>query len=103
MKDCHVHTNISHDGKSSIEDYIINSNEMGIDEITFTEHYDIYTGLDTKLKTLNLDKYLGKYLQYRNDSRLKTNFGIEIGLQPDIVYKIKDMESGDEKVVKYGD
>lgn len=33
MKDCHVHTNISHDGISSMRDYIKSGPSKGIDEI----------------------------------------------------------------------
>lgn len=91
MKDCHVHTNISHDGISSIEEYSKYAPMIGVDEITFTEHYDDYTGLETKLKTLNVSDYYNKYLLYKNDQILKTNFGIEIGLQPDLVNKIENM------------
>lgn len=89
MKDCHVHTNISHDGISRYEDYINIGKQKGVDEITFTEHWDDYTGLETKLKTLDISKYREEYLKYKNDSVLKTNFGIEIGLQPDIIKKVK--------------
>lgn len=89
MKDCHVHTNISHDGISTYEDYINIGKQKGVDEITFTEHWDDYTGLKTKLQTLDVSKYREAYLKYKNDSLLKTNFGIEIGLQPDIVEKVR--------------
>lgn len=89
MKDCHVHTNISHDGISSIDEYLRNASSIGIDEITFTEHYDDYTGVNTQLKTLNVSKYYKEYLSKKNDRLLKTNFGIEIGLQPDIADKVK--------------
>ncbi len=91
MKDCHVHTNISHDGISSIEEYLKYASTIGVDEITFTEHYDDYTGLETKLKTLDVLDYYNKYLSHKNDDLLKTNFGIEIGLQPDLVSKIESM------------
>lgn len=91
MKDCHVHTNISHDGISKIEDYLTNAKYYGVDEITFTEHYDIYDGLKTNLKTLDVDKYLEEYLKRKDDSKVKTNFGIEIGLQPDTYTKIHNM------------
>lgn len=91
MKDCHVHTKISHDGKATIEEYINIAKEKGIDEITFTEHYDIYEGLKTNLKTLNVDYYRKEYEKQKNDIKCKTNFGIEIGLQPDIVKQIKEM------------
>ncbi len=89
MKDCHVHTNISHDGISSYQDYINIAKQKGVDEITFTEHWDDYTGIETNLKTLDVSKYMEEYLKYKNDSVLKTNFGIEIGLQPDILKKVK--------------
>ncbi len=91
MKDSHVHTNISHDGISSISEYIKIAKEKNVDEITFTEHWDDYTGLETQLKTLDISKYREKYLQYKDDYILKTNFGIEIGLQPDIVKKIENI------------
>lgn len=91
MKDCHVHTNISHDGISRYEDYINIGRKKGVDEITFTEHWDDYTGLDSKLTTLDVAEYLREYLKYKNDSQLKTNFGIEIGLQPDIYENVKSI------------
>lgn len=47
MKDCHVHTRISHDGVSTIREYLDIAKEKSVDEITFTEHYDIYDGVKT--------------------------------------------------------
>lgn len=91
MKDCHVHTNLSHDGISTFKEYIETSIEKNVDEITFTEHWDDYTGLDTKLTMLDVSEYRKEYLKYKDDSILKTNFGIEIGLQPDIVDKVETM------------
>lgn len=91
FKDCHVHTKISHDGISSMEEYIEVSSKKKVDEITFTEHYDIYDGLTTSLKTLDVENYYQNYLILKNKSDFKINFGIEIGLQPDIQDKIKDL------------
>lgn len=91
MKDCHVHTNISHDGISSIGEYLDMALKNGIDEITFTEHYDIYDGIDTNLKTLDVYNYLNEYMKYKEYSSVKINFGIEIGLQPDLQFRINDM------------
>ena len=68
--DQHVHTNISHDGISSMYEYINSAKEKNIDEITFTEHYDDYTGLDTTLKTLNVDKYRDEYLKYSKSENI---------------------------------
>ena len=65
----------------------------GVDEITFTEHYDIYDGLDTKLKTLDVDYYLNEYIDKTKNSKIRTNFGIEIGLQPHIKDIVSSMVS----------
>lgn len=91
MKDCHVHTNISHDGISNFEEYIKRAKECNVDEITFTEHWDDYTGLDTKLTTLDVSKYQEQYLNIKNDPLVRTNFGLEIGLQPDIVSTVTNV------------
>ena len=92
-KDCHVHTKISHDGISTAEDYIAIAPKKGVDEITFTEHYDIYDGLNTPLKTLGVDMYFQSFQALKQTSDFNLNFGIEIGLQPDTTVQIKDMVS----------
>ena len=89
MKDSHVHTTISHDGISEMSAYIYAAREKGVDEITFTEHWDDYTGLKTDLRTLDISVYREKYLACSNEEAMQTNFGIEIGLQPDIAEKIQ--------------
>ena len=81
--DQHVHTNISHDGISPIEDYLNHAKEKNVEEITFTEHFDDYKGVETNLKTLDVKDYKEKYLSKKDDSKVKTNFGIEIGLRPE--------------------
>lgn len=93
MKDFHVHTNISHDGKSTILEYLEIAESKGVDEITFTEHYDIYDGIDTNLKTLDVDYYEKEYKDKTKNSNIRTNFGIEIGLQPDIKDIVSNMVS----------
>lgn len=90
-KDCHVHTNISHDGISKMEDYLNLALQKGVDEITFTEHYDIYDGLQTSLKTLDVENYFQHYQSLKKLFDFQFNFGIEIGLQPDIVPTIKSL------------
>lgn len=89
--DQHVHTNISHDGISSINEYLNIAKEKNVEEITFTEHYDDYKGVDTNLKTLDVKKYNEKYLSKKDDSKVKTNFGIEIGLRPESYELISNM------------
>ena len=91
MIDQHVHSKISHDGISTIEEHMTYAKEKGIDEITFTEHYDDYTGLETNIKTLDVCNYRMEYLNNKNDDIVKTNFGIEIGLRPESFKVISDV------------
>lgn len=81
--DQHVHTNISHDGKSTIKEYLKYAKKKNISEITFTEHFDDYSGINTNLTTLNINKYFKEYQNSTNNDDIKTNFGIEIGLRPE--------------------
>lgn len=92
-KDCHVHTKISHDGISFMQDYLNISAQKGVDEITFTEHYDVYDGLKTNLKTLDVANYFSSYQKVKETANTKINFGIEIGLQPDISNNVKNLVS----------
>lgn len=92
-KDQHVHTKVSHDGVSSMEEYFVNAKKYNVDEITFTEHYDIYEGIKTNLKILDVEKYYKKYNILKEMYDFKFNFGIEIGLQPDFSKQIKEMVS----------
>ena len=89
--DQHVHSKISHDGVSSMDEHISYAKENGIDEITFTEHYDDYTGLKTDLKTLDIGNYREEYLKIKDNEIVKTNFGIEIGLRPECYESISKM------------
>lgn len=87
--DQHVHSTISHDGISSYEEYIELARLKNTKEITFTEHFDIYDGIETKLKTLNINFYKKQFDNIKNNPYdVKVNFGIEVGLQPDEREKI---------------
>ena len=92
-KDSHVHTKISHDGISKMEEYLQKAPKKGVDEITFTEHYDIYDGIESSLTTLDVEEYFLYYQSLKQKIKCKSNFGIEIGLQPDVVDKVKEMVS----------
>lgn len=93
-KDSHVHTKISHDGKSKITEYLVKALFKNIDEITFAEHWDIYDGLEGNiLKPSDIDNYyrLYKEAQGFHIKGLNINFGIEIGLQPDIKEQVDNL------------
>ena len=89
--DQHVHSKVSHDGKSSYIEHMVEARIKRIDELTFTEHFDIYTGTDSNLKTLDVEQYKKEYFKYKDDTLVKTNFGIEIGLRPECEDEIKKM------------
>lgn len=76
-----------------MEEYIKFAKEKNVNEITYTEHYDIYDGLVTNLKTLDVQKYYEYYKKVKQNTNFNINFGIEIGLQPDIVNQIKNLVS----------
>lgn len=92
--DYHLHTTLSHDGISTMEEHIENAIKLGLKELCFTEHYDRYEGLrNNQLETINVKNYVEKFIQhkekYKNQISLK--LGIEIGLQPDIKEIISNM------------
>lgn len=91
--DTHVHSKVSHDGISYMGEHIEGAKEKGVKEITFTEHYDDYSGVATNLKTLDIDYYRKIYLENKNDNVVKSNFGIEIGLRPESYKLISNMVS----------
>ena len=83
MIDQHIHSNISHDGKSSIKEHMEYAIGKGFKEITFTEHFDDYTGIETNLKPLDIENYKKVFDDSKDDNIIKINFGIEIGLRPE--------------------
>lgn len=86
MKDCHVHSVLSYDGKSKIHDYIASAHLYGVDEITFTEHLDLLNDLSFNI---DLDNYLSQYISICKNSLVQINFGLEVGLRPEYVSLIQ--------------
>lgn len=94
MTDAHVHTRFSHDGISDMEEYIAAAREKGVDEITFTEHWDDYTGMRTALRAVDIPAYYAEYLRIKEKyDTPRINFGIEMGLQPGIAEKVRSVVS----------
>lgn len=92
--DYHLHSTFSHDGISTMEKHIKNAINLGLKEICFTEHYDIYDGLENnKLKTIDVENYVEKFNQYKEkyNHQINLKLGIEIGLQPDIKENVCNM------------
>ena len=84
MKDMHVHSTFSPTGKSSVEEYIKVAKEKGVDEITFTEHFD----LDKTMKSANLNAYKIFFNRLKDKSDFKINYGLELGLQSNLKNEI---------------
>ena len=91
MKDSHVHTTLSHDGQATMREYLEAAAAKGVDEITFTEHFDLYDGVKTTLGTLDVRAYRDAYRALGAREGVRTNFGIEIGLRPECRGKIAAM------------
>ena len=65
--------------------------EKGVDEITFTEHWDDYTGMQSSLQAVDIPAYYAEYLRIKEKYKSPLiNFGIEMGLQPDIYDKVHE-------------
>ena len=79
MIDNHVHSNISYDGKSKIDEYLNIVQSKDITEITFTEHLDLIKGIPN----IDLDNYYKQFLEYEQRSPIPINFGLEVGLSPE--------------------
>ncbi len=91
MTDTHLHSTVSHDGKSTMAEYIAAAREKNLTELTFTEHWDDYEGIETKLKTLDVPAYERALIAARETTDLPIHFGIEIGLQPHLKEKVSNL------------
>lgn len=89
MKDCHVHTNLSYDGRATMQEYVNVAATKNVDEITFTEHFDITDGMHTSLPNIDLEKYHYEYMKMKEATSLSINFGLEVGLRPEFVSEIQ--------------
>lgn len=92
MGDNHIHTNVSHDGISTYMEYIDKALTLCLKHLTFTEHWDSYAGVNSNIKTLDIDTYRKAFLEGTKDPKgLDIGYGIEIGLRPQVecVYQTK--------------
>ena len=64
--DYHLHTTFSHDGIATMEEQIKKAITLGLKELCFTEHYDIYEGLKNNiLQTIDVENYVTNFQQYK--------------------------------------
>ena len=89
--DFHLHTSFSGDSEADMEEMVKRAIALGLKDIAFTEHMDLNFPVTDETPEgvfeCNVDSYLYHLLsvrtKYVNDINIR--FGIEIGLQPDIV------------------
>jgi histidinol-phosphatase (PHP family) len=74
-----------------MEEFVRSAKSKNVDEITFTDHFDIYDGLNTKFYTMDVDLYYQNYLKFKAATDFPINFGIEVGLQPHLTERILNM------------
>ncbi|MGL6107663.1 histidinol-phosphatase HisJ family protein [Romboutsia sp.] len=84
--DYHMHSNFSNDSKSSMEDMIKKSIDLGLKEICFTDHVDYDVDTDYGPPII-FDEYFNKLenLQDKYKNKISIKKGIEFGLQKQIV------------------
>lgn len=80
--DYHMHTRFSADSQANPEEHILQAIQMGLDEICFTDHYDV--DYPNTPFILDIEKYtkemLGLKEKYKDQIMIK--IGIEMGLDP---------------------
>ncbi len=93
LVDYHVHTYYSDDSECPMEDMVTKALELGLDEITFTEHVDYGVkwdlNCDYKAYFQEINKLKGRY-----GNRLTIRAGIEFGVQMEYISRFqKDFQT----------
>lgn len=89
MVDYHVHSTVSFDGHSTMEEYIAAARQKGISELCFTEHHEMdypYEDVHPHLDFDVYDKAFSKASAHSDGIVLKK--GLEVGLIPDSIERI---------------
>lgn len=91
--DFHLHSSHSGDSEAPMEQMILQGIRQGLTAMCFTEHndydYPVSSATPDGLFVLNTDSYLYDLIQYREKyaDKIKILFGVELGLQPEIMRK----------------
>ena len=94
FSDSHIHSNVSFDGNFAYDDFIKKGKELSLDSLTFTEHYDIYDGMDPHDKNarpFDINEYKNKFSLAKSVYSNYIKMGVEIGLRPDSAEKIAEI------------
>ena len=93
--DCHMHSSFSADSDTPMEEMIQTAADQGLTGICFTEHFDPdYPDTPENLDfSLNIPAYRQK-LESLADAfkdQIQVNFGLELGLQPQLAGSFSDL------------
>lgn len=93
--DSHVHSNFSGDSMEKLESIIERALELGMNEITITDHLDLDFPGEVNIFTLDLNNYIETLKKLKNEYRKKINLkiGIELGLQPHLKEEYREIFS----------
>jgi len=104
MYDFHVHSNFSGDCKYSMEEMVQGAINLGVKELSFTDHVDFDYGNNEVDFIFNIDDYFKEIKRIREKyfKQIKILSGIELGMQPHLCNKIDELiplESFDFKIM----
>lgn len=90
--DCHIHSSLSADSDSPMEQMIDRGIRLGLTAMCFTEHMDFGYADEGLNFEVNTDAYRKKYQEMKAlyDGRIHLLFGIELGLQPHLAAKHRE-------------
>ena len=89
--DCHLHSSFSGDSDTPMEDMVLRGISLGLTHMCFTEHNDFDYPVSDETPSghfeVNTDSYLFDFIKCREKyaDRIKLLFGIELGLQPQLM------------------
>ncbi len=91
--DSHIHSNFSGDSMEKLENIIERALILKMDEITITDHLDLDFPEEVNIFDLDLKEYLKKIKEIKKQYRkeIKVKIGIELGLQPHLKDKYKEI------------
>lgn len=89
--DCHLHSSHSGDSDTPMEEMILRGIDLGLTTMCFTEHNDFHypatPDMSADMFLLNTDSYLYDLAQLKEKyaDRIRLLFGVELGLQPEVL------------------
>lgn len=89
-KDSHIHTHYSPDAdkNATFDAYIKQAQELGLSELTFTDHVDIDAVHPLFHTPIDYDAYLTDFQNVQASSPVPIKLGVEIGYQSHVVNEI---------------